>query len=66
MTHMIRRAIRKSKLSRRQLCLQADLDPGNFSRFMNQRDHGLTLRSFERLAPLLGLRLIKDDRGENV
>ena len=43
MTSMIRQAIRKSKLSMRQLCRQADLDPGNFSRFMNRRDHGLTL-----------------------
>ena len=60
MADTTRRAIRKSKISRRELCHQADLDPGNFSRFMNYPSHSLTVKSLEKLAPVLGLRLVQD------
>ena len=63
MTVMIRQAIQESKVSRRELCRQANIDPGNLSKFMSGSrggSRGMTIRSLEKLAPLLGLRLVKD------
>ena len=68
MTVMIRRAVQESKVSRRELCRQANIDPGNLSKFLSgspSGSRGMTVRSLEKLAPLLGLRLVQNDRGEH-
>ena len=56
---MVRRAVEKSTVSRRELCRDAGVDPGNFSRFMAGK-RGLTLESFEKLACVLRLRLVQN------
>ncbi len=64
MTTMIRRAVQQSKVSRRELCRQAGIDAGNLSKFLSgspSGSRGMTVRSLEKLAPLIGLRLVKDD-----
>ena len=69
MTVMIRQAIQESNVSRRELCRQAGIDAGNLSKFLSgspSGSRGMTVRSLEKLAPLLGLHLVKDDHGENV
>lgn len=60
MAGMVRRAVEKSTVSRRELCRDAGVDCGNVSRFMNGK-RGLTLESFEKLAGVLGLRLVQDE-----
>ena len=64
MTTMIRRAIQESGVSQRELCRRAGIDSGNLSKFLSgspSGSRGMTVRSLEKLAPLLRLRLVKDD-----
>lgn len=60
MANVIRRAIKQSGVSRRELCRVAGVDCGNVSRFMNGK-HSLTLESVQKLAGALGLRLVQDE-----
>ena len=60
MADVIRRAVKRSGVSRRELCRIAGVDCGNVSRFMAGK-HGLTLDSVEKLAGPLGLKLVQDE-----
>lgn len=50
----IRRVVDRSGLSRYRICQEIDLDQALMSRFMSGQG-GLSLRSLDRLAKLLGL-----------
>ncbi len=60
MANVLRQAVKRSGVSRRELCRVAGVDCGNVSRFMAGK-HGLTLESVERPAGVLGLRLVQDE-----
>jgi hypothetical protein len=53
----IRDAINSSKLSRYRICADIGLSQPSMSRFMNSKG-GLSLETVDRLADLLGLRVV--------
>jgi transcriptional regulator with XRE-family HTH domain len=53
----IRAAIDASGMSRNAVCKATGIDPGSMSRFMSGRV-GLSLETLDRLAELLGLRVV--------
>lgn len=55
----IRRAIEKSGMSRYEICKATGIDKAGMSRFMSG-ERGLTTASLDKLAPLLGLRIVVD------
>ena len=58
----LRRIIDESDLSRNQICIASDIDPSHLHRFFH--GHGrLTNDSIDKLAPVLGLRLLSSKRG---
>ena len=57
----LRRIIQQSGMSRNQICLAADIDPSHLHRFVHGTGR-LTNDTIDRLAPVLGLRLVSDTR----
>jgi transcriptional regulator with XRE-family HTH domain len=53
----VRRAIERSGLSRYEICKATGIDKAGLSRFMTG-ERGLTTASLDKLAPLLGLRIV--------
>ena len=58
----LRRIIRESELSRNQICIAADIDPSHLHRFVHGTGR-LTNDTIDKLAPVLGLRLLSSKRG---
>lgn len=53
----VRSAIESSSLSRYEIARRSGVDEASLSRFVNERG-GLSFASIEKLAPILGLRII--------
>ena len=58
----LRRIIRQSGMSRNQICLAANIDPSHLHRFVHGTGR-LTNDTIDKLAPVLGLRLVSSKRG---
>ena len=57
----LRWIIQDSELSRNQICVAADIDPSHLHRFVHGMGR-LTNDTIDRLAPVLGLRLVAGNR----
>ena len=57
----LRRIIDESELSRNQMCIAADIDPSHLHRFVHGTGR-LTNGTIDKLAPVLGLRLVSDGK----
>ena len=57
----LRHIIQQCGRSRNQICLAADIDPSHLHRFVHGTGR-LTNDTIDKLAPVLGLRLISDTR----
>ena len=55
----LRRCIEESEMSRNQICIAAEIDPGHLHRFVHGEGR-LTNDSMDKLVAVLGLRLTKD------
>lgn len=55
----VRQAIERSGLTRYQISQATGIDQGALSRFIHT-ERGLTTASLDKLAPLLGLRIVVD------
>ena len=60
-SEQLRRIIDRSELSRNQICLAAEIDPSHLHRFVHGAGR-LTNGTIDRLVPVLGLRLVSDNR----
>ena len=58
----LRRIIDESELSRNRICIASDIDPSHLHRFVHGTGR-LTNDTIDKLAPVLGLRLISSKRG---
>ena len=58
----LRRIIRQSGISRNQICLAANIDPSHLHRFVHGTGR-LTNDTIDKLAPVLGLRVLSSKRG---
>ena len=58
----LRHIIQQCGMSRNQICLAADIDPSHLHRFVHGTGR-LTNDSIDKLAPVLGLRLLSSKRG---
>ena len=61
LSQQIRDAVNASPLSRYRIALQAEIDHGQMSGFMSGK-RGLGQDSLDRLADVLGLRVVADKR----
>lgn len=59
MTTAVKQAIEQSGLTRYEICKQSGVTQAALSRFMNGVA-GLSLATLDRLAPVLGLRIVVD------
>ncbi len=64
LTDQIRDAVKASKLSHYRLCKETGIDKASMSRFMSRERHGLSIDALNRLAALLKLRIVSDQKGE--
>jgi transcriptional regulator with XRE-family HTH domain len=60
-SEIVREAIRSSGLPIRELARRSGVEPSIFSRFVNGQ-MGISLTTFEKLAPELGLRVTRNAR----
>jgi len=58
-SEVVRTAIRESGLPIRELARRTGVEPSVLSRFLNEQV-GISLVTFERLAPELGLRVVRE------
>ncbi len=60
-SEVVREAIRASGLTIRELSRRTGVEPSVLSRFLNEQV-GISLTTFEKLAPELGLRVVRTER----
>ena len=64
LTDQIRDAVKASKLTHYRLCKETGIDKASFSKFMSGERQGLSMEAFNRLAAVLKLRIVSDQKGE--
>lgn len=61
MTELVRQAIRESGLTPYRICMETGLNQAALSRFLHGKV-GLSVASLEKLAPLVGLELVRTSK----
>jgi hypothetical protein len=64
LTDQIRDAVKASKMSHYAICKATGINKASMSRFMSRERHGLSMDALNKLAALLKLRVVSDEKGE--